>query len=62
MTTQRQNSLYLFRKNGGQILSEALIGSLTASNLSDGKMYCNIAKKLLEGFLGSDYDKAIVYS
>ena len=40
----------------GEILSEALSTSLTVDVLPDGKMYYNIAKRLLEDVLGRNYD------
>lgn len=39
----------------GRILSEALKGSVSASDLPDGKMYYNIAKRLLEDVLGRHF-------
>lgn len=46
----------------GDILSKALRGSVTASKLPDGKMYYNIAKRVLEDVLGANYDKISEYS
>lgn len=46
----------------GEILSKALKGSVTASKLPDGKMYYNIAKRVLEGVLGANYEKISEYS
>ena len=46
----------------GEILSKALRGSVTVSKLPDGKMYYNIAKRVLEGVLGTNYDKISEYS
>lgn len=46
----------------GEILSKALRDSVTASKLPDGKMYYNIAKRLLEDVLGANYDKISEYS
>ena len=46
----------------GEILSKALRGSVTASKLPDGKMYFNIAKRVLEDVLGTNYDKISEYS
>ena len=46
----------------GEILSKALRGSVTASRLPDGKMYYNIAKRLLEDVLEANYDKISEYS
>ncbi|HEL0207941.1 TPA: hypothetical protein TUD12_000253 [Streptococcus equi subsp. zooepidemicus] len=40
----------------GEILSKALIGSVSSSKLPDGKMYYNIAKRLLGETLGSNYE------
>lgn len=40
----------------GEILSKALGVSLTNETLPDGKMYYNIAQRLLEDFLGRNYD------
>lgn len=46
----------------GDILSKALRSSVTASKLPDGKMYYNIAKRVLEDVLGANYDKISEYS
>lgn len=46
----------------GEILSKALSGSVTASKLPDGKMYYNIAKRVLDDVLGTNYDKISEYS
>ena len=40
----------------GEILSKALIGSVSSSNLPDGKMYYNIAKRLLTETLGWNFE------
>ncbi|MER0122416.1 hypothetical protein ABQH43_01610 [Streptococcus sp. ZJ100] len=40
----------------GDILSQALGASLSADKLPDGKMYYNIAKRLLEDTLGRNFD------
>ena len=40
----------------GEILSKALRGSISSSNLPDGKMYYNIAKRLLTETLGRNFE------
>lgn len=40
----------------GQLLSLALTGSVSSDKLPDGKMYYNIAKRLLEETLGRNYE------
>ncbi|HIH7916006.1 TPA: hypothetical protein ACYSWH_000403 [Streptococcus suis] len=40
----------------GEILSKALTGSVSSSNLPDGKMYYNIAQRLLTETLGRNYE------
>ena len=40
----------------GEILSKALRGSVSSSNLPDGKMYYNIAKRLLTETLGRNFE------
>ena len=40
----------------GEILSKALRGSVSSSNLPDGKMYYNIAKRLLTETLGWNFE------
>ena len=40
----------------GEILSKALKGSISPSNLPDGKMYYNIAKRLLTETLGRNFE------
>lgn len=40
----------------GDILSKALTGSVSSSRLPDGKMYYNIAQRLLTETLGRNYD------
>lgn len=40
----------------GEILSKVLIGSVSSSNLPDGKMYYNIAKRLLTETLGRNFE------
>lgn len=39
----------------GQILSNALLGSVTTDSLPDGRMYYNIGKRLLESTLGNNH-------
>lgn len=39
----------------GQILSNALLGSVTTNSLPDGRMYYNIGKRLLESTLGNNH-------
>lgn len=46
----------------GEILSEALSTSLTVDVLPDGKMYYNIAKRLLEDVLGQNYEIVSSYT
>ena len=46
----------------GEILSEALSTSLTVDVLPDGKMYYNIAKRLLEDVLGRNYEIVSSYT
>ena len=46
----------------GQILSKALGGSLSVDKLPDGKMYYNIAKRLLERTLGRNYELVSGYA
>lgn len=46
----------------GEILSEALSMSLTVDILPDGKMYYNIAKRLLEDVLGQNYEIVSSYT
>lgn len=46
----------------GEILSEVLTTSVTASKLPDGKMYYNIAKRLLEPVLQRNHELVADYS
>ena len=46
----------------GEILSKALTTSVTADKLPDGKMYYNIAKRLLEPVLQQNYELVADYS
>ncbi|WP_240622983.1 hypothetical protein [Streptococcus respiraculi] len=46
----------------GEILSEALGASLSADKLPDGKMYYNIAKRLLEETLGQNFELVSGYA
>lgn len=46
----------------GEILSKALGASLSADKLPDGKLYYNIAKRLLEGTLGRNYELVSSYA
>ncbi|MGT2800848.1 hypothetical protein Javan290_0033 [Streptococcus phage Javan290] len=46
----------------GEILSEALGASLSADKLPDGKMYYNIAKRLLEDTLGRNFELVSGYA
>ena len=46
----------------GEILSQALSTSLTVDVLPDGKMYYNIAKRLLEDVLGRNYEIVSSYT
>ncbi|WP_203261183.1 hypothetical protein [Streptococcus uberis] len=39
----------------GQLLSDALLGTISASTLPDGRMYYNIGKRLLESTLGNNH-------
>lgn len=45
----------------GEILSEALTGSISSSKLPDGRMYYNIANRLLSDVLGRNYEKILDY-
>lgn len=46
----------------GRILSEALGASITSQNLPDGKMYYNIAKRVLEDRLGANHELVVNFS
>lgn len=46
----------------GEILSKALKSSVSADKLPDGKMYYNIAKRLLEETLGRNYELVSQYA
>lgn len=46
----------------GEILSKALGASLSADKLPDGKLYYNIAKRLLEETLGRNYELVSQYA
>lgn len=46
----------------GEILSKALTGSISADKLPDGKMYYNIAKRLLEPVLKRNHELVADYS
>lgn len=46
----------------GEILSKALTTSVTADKLPDGKMYYNIAKRLLEPVLQQNHELVADYS
>ncbi|MDY4002843.1 MAG: hypothetical protein SOY62_10075 [Streptococcus orisratti] len=46
----------------GEILSKALTGSVSSSNLPDGKMYYNIAQRLLADTLGRNYEIVSAYA
>lgn len=46
----------------GEILSKALKSSVRADKLPDGKMYYNIAKRLLEETLGRNYELMSQYA
>lgn len=45
----------------GEILARALQSVVTADRLPDGKMYYNIAKRLLEPVLGNNYKTVADY-
>lgn len=51
-----------FAIEAGEILSKALTGSLSADKLPDGKMYYNIAKRLLEPVLKRNHELVADYS
>lgn len=46
----------------GEVLSRVLLGSVRADRLPDGKMYYNIAKRLLEPVLRRNYELVADYS
>ena len=46
----------------GEILSKALEASLSADKLPDGKMYYNIAQRLLMDVLGRNYEIISAYT